>query len=155
MAPDNLLSYLDVVHGVFSFSFLRHQGFTLLPQVRAHTLTHGLQPIGNPAEQLVHACQICRWVSTSTHMNTRIEGGKRKHTFLPAEKHLSSAENERKHPLQALRFQFHWNQTIAEFLTYCLSHQNATVLLNHLSISCKWLHGLLKEFWWFSLSLSF
>lgn len=52
-------SYLNVVYRVFSLSFLWHEGFALLPEVWAHALTHGFQPIGNPAEQLVHARQIC------------------------------------------------------------------------------------------------
>lgn len=59
MSPDTPSSYLDVVYGVLSLSLLWHEGLALLPQVWAHTLTHGLQPIGNPAEQLVHARQIC------------------------------------------------------------------------------------------------
>lgn len=51
--------HLDVVDGVLSLALLRHQGLALLPEVQTHTLTHGLQPVGNPAEQLVHARQIC------------------------------------------------------------------------------------------------
>ncbi len=53
------LYYLDVVNRVLAFSFLRHQSFALLPQIGAHTLAHGLQAIRHPAEQLVHAGQIC------------------------------------------------------------------------------------------------
>lgn len=58
VTPD-LDAHLDVVHGVLALALLGHQGLALLPQVRAHALTHGLQAVGDPAEQLVHARQVC------------------------------------------------------------------------------------------------
>lgn len=156
MSTDNPVPYLNIVHRVFPFSFLWHQGLALLPQVWAHTLTHGLQPIGNPAEQLVHACQICREVSMNTHMSTH---QKSTSANWKGTEHLRSAEKEEKYTLQALQFQFDWNQIIIEFLTYYyLWHEPVGTWYDCITEPVKYFlevtaSRFIKECWGFSISL--
>ena len=66
-------AYLNVVHWVLSLSLLGHQSLALLSEVGAHTLTHGFQSIRHPAEQLIHARQVCTQIASVLIDEKRIQ----------------------------------------------------------------------------------